>query len=182
MQQLVTEQVEKALRDIVQRIQNGDGDRSPTILDNLHDLWIRDFIPTSAACTEIAGDRAAPALPSWEEICSRLKEVGLSIHVRTINGSAGDILDYEEHRTTGLNIIAVGGDKLSRGLTLDGLSVSYFLRASRMYDTLMQMGRWFGYRDGYLDVCRLYTTAELLEWLRASLRPARSFSGSFNTW
>ena len=63
-------------------------------------------------------------------------------------------------------MIAVGGDKLSRGLTLEGLSVSYYLRASRMYDTLMQMGRWFGYRPGYLDLCRLYTTAELEDWYR----------------
>ena len=61
-------------------------------------------------------------------------------------------------------MIAIGGDKLSRGLTLDGLCVSYFLRASRMYDTLMQMGRWFGYRPGYLDLCRLYTTPDLSEW------------------
>ena len=63
-----------------------------------------------------------------------------------------------------MNLIAIGGDKLSRGLTLEGLSASYFLRASRMYDTLMQMGRWFGYREKYIDVCRLYTTPELLEW------------------
>ena len=81
-----------------------------------------------------------------------------------INGSAKDALEYEEHKATGLNVIAVGGDKLSRGLTLEGLTVSYFLRASRMYDTLMQMGRWFGYRDCYLDVCRLYTTTELIDW------------------
>ena len=54
----------------------------------------------------------------------------------------------------------------ARGLTLEGLSVSYFLRASRMYDTLMQMGRWFGYRPGYLDLCRLYTTPELEEWFQ----------------
>jgi hypothetical protein len=164
VQQLVAEQVERALREIAQRIQNGDGDRSPGILDELHNLWTRDFIPTNRRCQEVAGERAAPRLPSWREVRARLKEAALSIHVRTINGSAGDILDYEENRLTGLNVIAVGGDKLSRGLTLEGLSVSYFLRASRMYDTLMQMGRWFGYRDGYLDVCRLYTAAELLEW------------------
>ena len=77
---------------------------------------------------------------------------------------AGEVLDYIEHSSTGLNVIAVGGDKLSRGLTLEGLSVSYFLRASRMYDTLMQMGRWFGYRPGYLDLCRLYTTPEMKDW------------------
>ena len=81
-----------------------------------------------------------------------------------INGKAKDALDYADSKATGLKVIAIGGDKLSRGLTLEGLCVSYFLRASRMYDTLMQMGRWFGYRPGYLDLCRLYTTAELLEW------------------
>jgi hypothetical protein len=60
----------------------------------------------------------------------------------------------------------VGGDKLSRGLTLEGLSISYFLRTTRMYDTLMQMGRWFGYRPGYLDLCRLFTTRQLRSWYR----------------
>ena len=61
-------------------------------------------------------------------------------------------------------MVAIGGNKLARGLTLDGLSVNYFLRCSKMYDTLMQMGRWFGYRPGYLDLCRLYTTKELSDW------------------
>ncbi|MFN7308351.1 MAG: Z1 domain-containing protein [Acetobacteraceae bacterium] len=64
----------------------------------------------------------------------------------------------------GYKVIAIGGDKLARGLTLEGLCTSYFLRASRMYDTLMQMGRWFGYRPGYLDLCRLYTTPDLIDW------------------
>ena len=63
----------------------------------------------------------------------------------------------------GIHIIAVGGDKLSRGLTLEGLTVSYYLRPTTMYDTLMQMGRWFGYRPGYLDLCRINTTSDLVE-------------------
>ena len=88
------------------------------------------------------------------------------ISVREINGTAGDVLDYDAHHATGLNVIAIGGDKLARGLTLEGLTISYFLRASRMYDTLMQMGRWFGYRPGYLDLCRLYTTPDLAEWFQ----------------
>ena len=95
---------------------------------------------------------------------SLLPEVVSDVQVRTINGTAKDALDYAEHSNTGLTVIAIGGDKLSRGLTLDGLCVSYFLRASRMYDTLMQMGRWFGYRPGYVDLCRLYTTSDLSEW------------------
>lgn len=63
-----------------------------------------------------------------------------------------------------VRLIAIGGDKLSRGLTLDGLCTSYFVRTTKMYDTLMQMGRWFGYRPGYVDLCRLYTTVDLVDW------------------
>lgn len=100
----------------------------------------------------------------WSEIRKVLPDVLSDIRVREINGSAKDALDYVENESTGLKVIAIGGDKLARGLTLEGLCTSYFLRTARMYDTLMQMGRWFGYRDGYLDVCRLYTSKEMVEW------------------
>jgi hypothetical protein len=103
---------------------------------------------------------------SWESLEPHLIRVVSDLSVREINGTAGDVLDYDTHHETGLDVIAIGGDKLSRGLTLEGLTVSYFLRASRMYDTLMQMGRWFGYRPGYLDLCRLYTTPDLNEWFQ----------------
>lgn len=83
-----------------------------------------------------------------------------------INGTAKDVLDYEEAKGKGLKVIAIGGDKLARGLTLEGLCTSYFLRASKMYDTLMQMGRWFGYRSGYLDLGRIYTSPDLVRWFR----------------
>src|SRR5262249_23206980 len=85
------------------------------------------------------------------------------IQVETMNGEAGDVRYYKEAKN-GCYIIAIGGGKLSRGLTLEGLTVSYFLRPSPMYDTLMQMGRWFGYRPGYADACRLFITAELQDW------------------
>src|SRR5262249_35101440 len=58
------------------------------------------------------------------------------------------------------------GFSLSRGLTLEGLTVSYFLRNSMMYDTLMQMGRWFGYRPGYDDLCRIWMLEEAESWYR----------------
>ena len=61
-------------------------------------------------------------------------------------------------------VIAVGGFSLSRGLTLEGLIVSYFLRNSMMYDTLMQMGRWFGYRPGYEDLCRVWMPETAEGW------------------
>jgi len=100
---------------------------------------------------------------TWEEVIPYLHSSTSKIEVREINGGSGDILNYYDHKE-GLSVIAIGGDKLSRGLTLEGLSVSYYLRASRMYDTLMQMGRWFGYRPGYVDLCRLFTSRELNEW------------------
>jgi len=75
-------------------------------------------------------------------------------------------LDYDSqhHDEYGLNVIAVGGQRLSRGLTLEGLTISYFIRtATRLqYDTLMQMGRWFGFRIGYEDLVRIHSTPTLL--------------------
>jgi len=103
---------------------------------------------------------------SWEEIKPLLFKAVQKIEVKSINGTSGDCLTYYENEKTGISVIAIGGDKLSRGLTLEGLSVSYFLRASKMYDTLMQMGRWFGFRPGYVDLCRLFTSEELNEWFR----------------
>jgi hypothetical protein len=61
-------------------------------------------------------------------------------------------------------VIAVGGLTLSRGLTLEGLCVSYFFRNSKAYDTLLQMGRWFGYRPGYEDLCRIWMDPDVQEW------------------
>ncbi|MCH8568735.1 MAG: Z1 domain-containing protein [Balneolales bacterium] len=102
-------------------------------------------------------------LHSWAEVLGELNNAVSRIEVRAIHGGSGEVLDYYDHKD-GLSVIAVGGNKLSRGLTLEGLSVSYYLRASRMYDTLMQMGRWFGFRPGYVDLCRLFTSRELNEW------------------
>lgn len=103
------------------------------------------------------------AVHDWIDVLNQLNEAVQRIKVRAIHGGSREALDYFEHKE-GLSIIAIGGNKLSRGLTLEGLSVSYYLRASRMYDTLMQMGRWFGYRAGYVDLCRLFTSRELNEW------------------
>lgn len=99
----------------------------------------------------------------WNDVLEHLNDAASRIEVKSIHGGSGEALDYFDHKN-GLSVIAVGGNKLSRGLTLEGLSISYYLRASRMYDTLMQMGRWFGYRGGYVDLCRLFTSRELNEW------------------
>jgi Z1 domain len=106
---------------------------------------------------------------SWNEIRLTLLKAALPIVVITVNqkkkkGKA--TLDYKAHKKDGLRVIAVGGNSLSRGLTLEGLCVSYFYRNSQMYDTLMQMGRWFGYREGYSDLCRVWMTGDAIHWYR----------------
>lgn len=100
---------------------------------------------------------------AWSDILVRLHDSIGPINVVAVNSASPGTLDYEGHKE-GLNVIAVGGFSLSRGLTLEGLVVSYFLRNSMMYDTLMQMGRWFGYRPGYEDLCRIWMPREAEGW------------------
>lgn len=106
---------------------------------------------------------------TWEEIQKNLYPSIARIEVRTINGgNAPKNLDYEKYEKEpddiGLRLIAIGGMSLSRGLTLEGLSISYFYRNSSMYDTLMQMGRWFGYRGKYRDLCKIWMPNESMAW------------------
>lgn len=127
-----------------------------TLRQQFQDLFSGDLVPTVSA--------HQGSVPSWEHVEREIQPFLDKLKVNLINAKASDALIYEEHADVGLCVIAIGGDKLSRGLTLEGLAVSYFLRAARMYDTLMQMGRWFGYRPGYDDLCRLYVSEELADW------------------
>jgi hypothetical protein len=104
---------------------------------------------------------------TWDEVQRALHKAVASIVVRSVNGgNAAKNLNYDEYPEEGLRLIAVGGLSLSRGLTLEGLCVSYFYRNSKMYDTLMQMGRWFGYRDGYADICQVWMAEDAIDWYR----------------
>ena len=100
---------------------------------------------------------------TWEEIFAQLHKAIAPVMMTIVNQNSGKGLDYEEY-SAGLRVIAVGGLSLSRGLTLEGLMISYFYRNSKMYDTLMQMGRWFGFRKNYDDICRLWMTSTSIEW------------------
>lgn len=71
-------------------------------------------------------------------------------------------LEYPKNES--LRVIAIGGLALSRGLTLEGLIISYFYRNTCTYDVLMQMGRWFGYRRGYEDLFRIWTHKASADW------------------
>jgi hypothetical protein len=163
VQSVMKELVQKEVWALKRRIEYGDGDLSPKLLDELCELWRRDFEPATTAVQLQKPEEPGLTRLVWADIEPHLVTAVTRMQVKEINGTAKDVLDYYDN-PDGLSVIAIGGDKLSRGLTLEGLSVSYYLRASRMYDTLMQMGRWFGYRPGYADLCRLYTTPELISW------------------
>ena len=92
---------------------------------------------------------------TFDQVLSSLREATASITTVTVNMKGG-VLDYRGNREHGLHVIAIGGLALSRGLTLEDLTVSYILRNTAASDTLMQMARWFGYRPDFEDLCRVY--------------------------
>lgn len=96
------------------------------------------------------------------EVISEALSVLQKLVVLELNSVAGENLEYDEK--PGRQIIAVGGNRLSRGLTLEGLTVSYFLRTASMCDTLLQMARWYGFRQGYEDLIRIWTTDGIARW------------------
>lgn len=163
VQREVANQIEQYLKDIKERLKYGEGS-DPVLAEQVSRLYEQDLTPTTKAMRytpdleALVGD-----VPSLDELWTELHVSAAKTRIHVINGTSADALEYVDH-TDGISVIAIGGDKLSRGLTLEGLCVSYYLRASKMYDTLMQMGRWFGYRPGYLDLCRLYTTSSLVNW------------------
>ena len=130
-------------------------DRHRGIRDRFSALWDADFRNPKHAVSERSDY-------SFEALAPYIGPFLEAVVVREINSDKGEVLDYE--REPELKAIAVGGNRLSRGLTLEGLLVSYFARRSPQYDTLLQMARWYGYRGGYEDLTRIYTTRELAGW------------------
>lgn len=102
----------------------------------------------------------------WEKMLpTYLYRAVAPIDVRTVNSQNSNAgLDYFNHKKDGLRVVAVGGNSLSRGLTLEGLCVSYFYRNTQMYDTLLQMGRWFGYRPNYDDLVKIWMSQDAIDW------------------
>ena len=98
---------------------------------------------------------------TWKDILHSIANSIESIVIREVHQAKKIDLEYRKDRPT--NAIVIGGTSLSRGYTLEGLSVSYFLRNTVFYDTLMQMGRWFGYRIGYQDLCKIYMSETMID-------------------
>ncbi len=163
VQQQISVLIDKEIREIRQRLRFGEGNFPEKIDTEFRLIWEKEYLPISEKIAKKFDDINIPIM-KWEKIQPYIIPSAMKIQVITANGSSKDVLEYRNNENGGLCAIIIGGDKLSRGLTLEGLTISYYLRATRMYDTLMQMGRWFGYRPGYLDLCRIFTTSELEQW------------------
>jgi hypothetical protein len=161
--------VNERMKDFKNYISGNDA----KFMKELEELYTNDFIPTTENILgniDYTDNRIE--LHDWESVKAELKKAASKIDVRAVHGTRSTTnlkyhnineIDYSIHEE-GLSVIAVGGGRLARGITLEGLSTSYYLRTTRMYDSLMQMGRWFGYRPGYVDLCRLYTTETIYKW------------------
>lgn len=180
--------VKELVENVFQYYKNGIDFEEPIVLEELRSTFEDDhnyYQSYKTISSRILNSNFREIDPNitvhqWSEIRPYLYEAVINTIVKEINGTSKEILDYYENKDNGLTVIAIGGDKLSRGLTLEGLSVSYYLRASKMYDTLMQMGRWFGYRNGYVDLCRLFTTGELNEWFCHIARATQELRDEFD--
>lgn len=117
--------------------------------------WRMQWIEESAKVPAEEWDRKSL---SFDDVLSHLESVVYATKVVLDNYRSQDRLDYSNGSVVA---IAVGGNTLSRGLTLEGLVVSLFVRGATAYDTLLQMGRWFGYRTGYEELPRLWMTGSL---------------------
>jgi hypothetical protein len=131
-----------------------------TLWDRLVDVWNEET--TRVALAEGEHGRLWP-----EQVSGELGEALDALELVIENGVSEERLEFEGGTKT---YIVVGGSVLARGLTLEGLCVSFFLRTSQQYDSLMQMGRWFGYRHGYEDLPRLWTTEGLASQFRSLAR------------
>ena len=102
---------------------------------------------------------------TYEQLKQHLQETLNRIEVIKSNSSGEQVSNLNEvyhSNNRGKIVIVIGGNTLSRGITLEGLTVSYFVREAGAFDTLLQMGRWFGYRKDYEDMPRVWMTAQMM--------------------
>lgn len=118
---------------------------------------------------------------TWEETFNQLYDSISKIKIVVVNsGKNSSKLNYDEAKD-GLRVIAVGGLALSRGLTLEGLMTSYFYRNTSTFDVLMQMGRWFGYREGYGDLCRIWLTSSSYSYYKYIYQSTEALKSDIKT-
>ena len=155
--------IDKKIVNLKNRLNNDSLSANDSIFKEFERIWvkyyavamnnIREYLPENY-------DDEYLTKKSFKEVRDLLVSAINGIEVKAVNTVEKDELDYESGEK---KYIVIGGNKLSRGFTLEGLTINYFIRNTNYADTLLQMGRWFGYRPGYLDCCKLFSTADTFE-------------------
>lgn len=159
------------LDDLVYKIENNSLDQVGSVYISFENIWNRYF-------NDLVNNIRSYLQPGYEdnfmkpiafEVVKRYLPLAVKgIEVLAINNDTGDKLQYSNKAPR--KYIAVGGNRLSRGFTVRGLTINYFIRSTNYSDTLLQMGRWFGYRPGYLDCCRIFSTQNVIESFNSTTR------------
>jgi Z1 domain len=172
------------LAETIRRLWKNSRYSDPSGLARLRALYESDFLPVSQVR---AGGFSVPK--DFQELMPHIAKVIAKVTVSkdpvmVVNGDkemASEEVDFDKREVWR---ILVGGTKLSRGFTVEGLTVSYYRRKTKQADTLMQMGRWFGFRSGYQDLVRLYigreepdgeSTLDLYEAFEAIVKDEEAF-------
>ncbi|MFD2417304.1 Z1 domain-containing protein [Amycolatopsis pigmentata] len=158
----------------IRRLWDMSGYYTSTAHERLRILFERDHLKVMQARSDGAPvpDDFAALAPYLAKTIAQIGESGNPVLVVNSDKIEGEDLDFDQNPVWR---ILVGGNKLARGFTVEGLTVSYYRRVTKQGDTLMQMGRWFGYRKGYRDLVRLYVTKELYDAFEAVCRDEEYF-------
>lgn len=145
-------------------IDNDNPESTDSIYFELANIWYRYYATIIESIMEYlpfdyVDDFMTPI--AFDSLKRHLPKAIKGLEVRAINSVTKVKLEYANNDPK--KIIAIGGNRLSRGFTLEGLTINYFVRSTNYSDTLLQMGRWFGYRPGYLDCCKIFTTQESID-------------------
>lgn len=157
MQTIAHHGMQFPIRDFLAEVGSGLDDARAELIAELRELYDRESAKVDAS-------EFGLLKVDFDAVLNVLADVVADTEIILDNSTSNSRLDYDSDEP--VTAIAIGGNTLSRGLTLEGLVVSFFVRAARAYDTLLQMGRWFGFRPGYQDLPRIWMTPELERWFR----------------
>lgn len=157
MYAMAHQETARLVGEIVGDLQRRIGEEDPALLEQLRTQWNDEQASNSP--DDFGQDHI-----DFDFLLPRLSQTSRAVRVITDNYFSEDRLEYSA--SSPQTVIVIGGNTLSRGLTLEGLMSSYFVRNASAYDTLLQMGRWFGYRPGWEDLPRIWMTEEMTVWFR----------------
>ncbi|PKQ65914.1 hypothetical protein BZG02_02615 [Labilibaculum filiforme] len=174
------ELVDEYINKVISRISNENPSSDDSIYSELERTWYRQYahiVENIQSYLPVGYDDPFMVSLVFDSIKRVLPTAIKGIEVKAINSLTGEKLEYPKH--TPKKVIAIGGNRLSRGFTLEGLTINYFIRTTNYSDALLQMGRWFGYRPGYLDCCKIFTTQDSLDKFNSTTQCIEELESEF---